>query len=352
MLLALFLVGLVYGQSTTGVNIGRGPNYDASFWRWSSPTNKGVGLQWMDQVENILGLGAGLGTGHIYYVDSNVSVAGDGSNWANAKETLDEAVGLCTADNGDIILIAQGHSEAMGTGADVVDVDVAGVTIIGLGSGKLRPLFDYTDYDSGSFAVGADDVTLYNLTFCANVTDVNEAIEVEAGAEQVTIANCLFFCNAEGTDEFHECIKQSGAAADRLSVLNCEFDMGGGGAQCAIAFIDSDYAHIDGNTFFGDYAVADVNNATTASNHVVVSDNLIFNGTIGGNTGLNAKPGIALLATTTGLIVDNYIGCNLATKAAAIVAADCYLFENYYNEDESSAGTGGIIGTASADDGG
>lgn len=301
---------------------------------------------------DIANLGNNLGTGKVFYVDSGAgSDTYNGTKPEWAKATLDAAVGLCTADRGDIIYVMQGHSETMGAAADEVDIDVAGVTVIGMGSGELRPRYDFTGDVTGAFAVGADDVTIINLNFHANITDVNEAIEVEAGSENLKIIGCLFDLETEGTDDFLECIDTSGgAASDGLQVIGCQFYMGAGACNAAICTKDSDYMRVVGCEFYGDYATANINNLTTASNHITIKDNLIFNGTIGGNAGLNAQPGIELVATTTGIISNNMIACNLATKAAAVVAADCYLFENYYNEDESSAATGGIIGTASADD--
>jgi hypothetical protein len=52
-------------------------------------------------------------TGDVFYVDSNVANEGDGTSWTRAKDTLDEAVALCAIDNGDVILVAQGHAETM-----------------------------------------------------------------------------------------------------------------------------------------------------------------------------------------------------------------------------------------------
>jgi len=323
--------------------------FDIEWWSQATYSNQpGNTLKkWAEGMEGRVG---NLGTGNIYYVDSGVANEGDGSSWANAKDTLNEAIDLCTADNGDVIYVAQGHSETMGDAADEVDIDVSGVTIIGCGEGLLRPTFDYTATTTGAFAIGADDITIINLRFHANVTDVNEAIEIEAGSEQVSIIGCLFDVESEGTDEFLECIDSSGGAgSDRLSVIGCEFYMGAGACNAAICTKDSDYSVFKDNVTFGDYAVACIYN-TTQSNHILIENNRLFNGTIGGNAGLNSEPGIELAATTTGIISNNFIACNLATKAASVVAADCYLFENYYNEDESSAGTGGIIGTASADD--
>jgi hypothetical protein len=303
---------------------------------------------WAKWVEGMVG-GGQLGTGNIFYVDSNVTYEGDGTSWATAKDTLNEAVDLCTADNGDVIFVAQGHREAMGAAADEVDVDIDGVTIIGCGNDKLRPLFDYTGDVTGAFAVGADNVTIINLQFCANVTDVNEAIEIEAGSTGVTIAGCLFWCNAEGTDEFKlACIDSKGAASDRLTIAGCEFNMGAGAAETAIHMLDSDYFKILDNIIVGDYSQACIENETTASNHALIRGNILFNGTIGGNAGLNTEPAIEMVATTSGIIADNYIVCNLAAFADSIVAPDMFLFQNYISEDESSAATGALIGTASA----
>lgn len=291
------------------------------------------------------------GTGQTFYVDSavgNDSYVGTSPKYATA--TLDAAIALCTASRGDIIYVMQGHSETMGAAADEVDIDIAGVTIIGLGEGELRPLFDYTGDVTKAFNVGADQVTIVNLHFKANVTDVNDAVYIAAGSEDCAILGCAFTAEAEGTDDFLECIDSGGAASDRLIVDGCVFRMGAGACNAAIQTLDSDYMQVTNNVCFGDYAVACLYNVTTASNHIHVEENRFFNGTIGGNAGLNAQPGIELVATTTGIISHNFIACNLATKAASVVAADCYLFENYYNEDESSAATGGIIGTASADD--
>jgi hypothetical protein len=55
-----------------------------------------------------------------------------------------------------------------------------------------------------------------------------------------------------------------------------------------------------------------------------------------------------MVATTSGIIADNYVVCNLAAFADSIVAPNMYLFQNYISEDESSAATGAPIGTASA----
>jgi len=293
-----------------------------------------------------------LGTGKVFYVDSavgNDSYVGTKPEWATA--TLDAAVGLCTANRGDVIFVMQGHAETMGTAS--VNVDIAGITIVGLGNGDIRPTFTFdTATDTFDVAATGDNVIIANLRFVSSVTVVAVGVDVIGGAVGVSVIGCDFVVDTAGTDEFEDCIS-IGAAADRALVANCLFDVGAvtnADSDSGVHFLDSDSIVIKNNTFYGDYSVACIENITTASNFITVQKNLIFNGIIGGNAGLNAQPGIELVATTTGIIADNYIACNLSTKAASVVAADCYLFENYYNEDESGAATGGIIGAASADD--
>jgi len=102
--------------------------------------------------------------------------------------------------------------------------------------------------------------------------------------------------------------------------------MGAGACNAAINSKDTDYARYIGNDFRGDYAVACIKSNTTASNHILIANNVLVNGTIGGAAGLNAQPVIELVSTDSGVITNNVIACNVATPDASIVAADCWLF--------------------------
>lgn len=326
----LMMVTTTFGQATNW-NINARPTSD---WFSANDSFRNIPLQWMRDIDPLIAASSNPGTGSSFYVDSGVSNEGDGTDWLNAKDTLDEAINLCTAGQGDTIYIAQGHTETLGTGADVVDIDVDDITIIQVGSNTISNGFDYTDYDTGTFAISGDDVTLVNLRFHTNLPDVNEAVELEANATRVSFIGCLFDSETPGTDEFFRCIKQDGANANQLTVRNCEFRMGAGAAECAIDLIDSDYAKIVGNLFEGDYAIADVNNATTASIHILIADNVMINGTVGGTAGLNAQPCIELKTDTSGVILNNYLICNEGTPDAAIVGADMWVLNNWYQETE------------------
>lgn len=278
---------------------------------------------------------AELGPGRAFYVDSGTPGAGDGRTWSTAVATLDAGVNLCTTLRTDTIYVAAGHTEAVTTA--FADLDLSNITVIGLGDGKSRPYFDYTGA-SGSLLVNADNVTLRNMHFHANVDSTLIAVTVETGSENVLIEDCLFTTES-ATDEFDVCIGHA-AGNHGAIVRNCEFRMGAAEAVSAVHFLDSDYAEITGNETSGDYSTACIHNETTASDHIMIRDNQLFNGTIAG--GENTEPGIELLATTSGMIVGNNVVCLLDTAELSIVAADCHLFDNEYNSLESGNGSRGI----------
>ena len=292
--------------------------------------------------------GSGIVTGNVFFVDSGHDLAADAGNAGQRNQpfaTVDFAVGQCTANNGDVIYVLPGHAETL-SAADAIDIDVASVSVIGIGNGTDRPTFTY-DNAAGEIVIGADNVLVENIVCNASVTTVLIGISIEDGVDYATIRNCQFGVDATGTDEFNATIHIANNNTGTV-IENCIIDNGLGAAVAGI-HMDADTAMttIRGNIIRGDYSTANIVGDTTLSTNVLIQGNILENG-IGGN--LNAQPGIELLTATTGTIANNYIVCDLSTKAASVVADTCLLFENYYNEDISGAATGGIIGAASADD--
>lgn len=291
--------------------------------------------------------------GKVFYVGNHATLlegergASDGNKgtFLAPFATLDYAISQCVANRGDTIFIRPNHTETL-SAADAIDIDVAGVSVIGLGTGSDRPTFTM-DNAAGEITVGADNVTIENIIVNASVTAVLKGINVEDGVDYTTIRNCEFGVDAAGTDEFNHTISFENNNTGAI-IEGCTIDMGIAGAVAGI-IADADTAKltIRNNVIRGDFSTANIVGDTTLSTNVLIKGNLLVNG-VGGD--LNAQPCIELLTGTTGVIADNYLVCNLATKAASIVADTCLLFENYYNEDISSSATGGIIGTASADD--
>lgn len=296
-------------------------------------------------------------TGSVFYVDSSSTldrdVASSGS-FRTPFSTIDYAIGRATArtansnptaNSGSLILVGSGHTNTAMSSADEIDVDLAGLTIWGIGSGADRPTLTYT-VAAGELTIGANNVTVGNIIFISSVTDVLKAINVETGMTDTRIVNCLFGVDTTGTDEFADCINLSGTNT-RALIRGNTMNMGLGGAVAGI-HIDDDCVDvtIEDNVIKGDYSTANIVGDTTLSNTILIRDNVLVNGSSGA---LNAQPGIELLTGSTGIIADNYVAANLATVVASIVADECIRFENYYCED-TGTGTGALIGTASIDD--
>ena len=287
----------------------------------------------LDLIHNIIGApSAAKGTGSVFYVDSGASGGETGLNWTDAVLTLDAGINLCTTNRGDYVLVAAGHTENWTTQA--ADIDLASVTVIGLGVGENAPVFSYTGA-SGELAIAADDVAIYNLNFLANVTDVTNAINVETGAENWIIDGCRFYVETTGTDEFTDAITTT-ANCDNGKVRNCRVEMGAGGADAFVQNVGCDYVEITGNIVSGDFATACIQDVTTASIWLFIDDNTFVNGTVAGTAGLNAVACISLKSDTSAIITDNRLFCNVATPNLAIVAADGFISGNTYGQAEGT----------------
>jgi hypothetical protein len=108
--------------------------------------------------------------------------------------TLDYAIGRCTAGRGDIIFIKPGHAETISS-AGAITADVAGVAIVGLGSGSFRPTFTLDTAASTTIAVSAANVSFKNLIFTANFADIT-AVFTTTTAKEFAVEDCLFKATA------------------------------------------------------------------------------------------------------------------------------------------------------------
>src|SRR5262245_44934865 len=106
--------------------------------------------------------------GNVFFVQSTQSNAGDSAGHGQTPDapfsTIDYAVGQCTANQGDIIVVLPGHVEVV-TAAGGLALDVAGIRIVGLGEGDLKPRVNFTTADTADCNVDADDITVEGLVF-------------------------------------------------------------------------------------------------------------------------------------------------------------------------------------------
>jgi len=154
-------------------------------------------------------------TGNVWYVDSGSgvnAVGAAGKSKDRPFDTLDYAIGRCIDNHNDYIIVMAGHAENLAA-ADAVDVDVAGVTILGLGDGQDRPTFTYTG-TGGEFVIGAANVRIANLVFVAGVSNVTMGISVEAAGDNFTMEYCEVTEPGTATYDFADIIDLASGADD------------------------------------------------------------------------------------------------------------------------------------------
>jgi len=126
-----------------------------------------------------------LGSGNIYWVhNTGTDSPGNGSNPDSPLATIDYAIGLCTANQGDVIYVLPGHEETV---TSAITCDVAGVSIVGIGEGLLRPKVT----GNGTidvFNVTAANVRIENIQFPAPETD-NQTSDINIAAAGCVVRN-------------------------------------------------------------------------------------------------------------------------------------------------------------------
>lgn len=284
--------------------------------------------------------------GSIFFVGSTVTGAvdsvGAGRNPDNPFATLDYAIGQCTAGQGDVIYVLPGHNEGLGDAQ--IAVDVAGISIIGLGSGGLVPRIDF-DHANASIDVSASNVKIKNLRLLPSVTTIAIGIDVMAGVTDTVLEDIEILPGEDGAgvDEFVLGVDiKAGCSRTTVKRLKAHAHASAAHQDAGISLTGaSDGVVIDGCdiTIVGAAGVAPIKGITTLSTNVRIKNCTLVT---------DNEPGIELLTGTTGVLADNSIMSDLATIAAAIVSDGCAKFRNQYVEVGGEAGA--TIGTASADD--
>jgi hypothetical protein len=253
--------------------------------------------------------------GSVFWVSSGSGSNGNKGTFDRPWATIDYAVGRCTAGRGDIIAVKAGHTETV-TAAGGLDLDVAGICVIGLGSGSLRPTVNFTTVVGADMDVDAANITVINMLFTGGIDALTGPIDVNAadfsmiGCETRDVtgqATDFIVTDANASRFYISDWKHLGAAA--------------AGADTAISIVGGDDWVIENFDIYGNFAVAAIENVTTASNRA----------RIGGGPGPNyiwtenaADACITMVAASTGYIGPNLflmLQDNAANFAGATVGA-------------------------------
>ena len=143
-------------------------------------------------------------------------------NTNSVYNTIDAAVSACVAGRGDIIYVGAGHTETISS-ATALLLDVAGVTIIGLGFGNARPTITLDTATTATIPVSAANITIKNVIFSANFADIAVLFTLTT-AKSFRLEDCDFVATAANMN-FISIVTTSTTdnAADGLDIINCRW---------------------------------------------------------------------------------------------------------------------------------
>lgn len=171
-----------------------------------------------------------------YQVEGRTYVASDANDGLSPERaflTVDYAVGQCTANEGDVIVLLHGSHSVSAS----VAVDVAGITITGIPgnipssqsrmpSGGTRRRTSIVSTSGDVFTVTAADVEICHIHF--DDLAATQAIDASAAADRLYVHDCSFLLDAAAdtnTMGIHFSQATTGSV-DHALIQNCYFIAG------------------------------------------------------------------------------------------------------------------------------
>jgi len=166
--------------------------------------------------------------GEVFYVNNSSVLAKGGVGGSDGNDgsyrrpfaTVTKALTACTASRGDIIAVMPGYTEDIATAAGEV-WNVAGVAIVGLGAGSLKPKFTFS-HANATLTITAANMSFVNIAFEAAVADNVTALDISA-VDNLSFESCTFSeGEAVGTFNFTDVIDLADTIRN-FSMEDCTF---------------------------------------------------------------------------------------------------------------------------------
>ncbi len=211
--------------------------------------------------------------GQVFFVNNSTVLAPGGIGGSNGNpgtyqkpfSTINYAITQCTAGRGDVIMVMPGHAESVAS-AGAIAMSKAGVAVIGLGAGSLRPTLNFTATTS-TITMSAANCSFVNMLFTGGIDAVAKMIVVSAA--DCTIDRCEL---KDVTGQMTDGILTT-AGADRLKILrHVHNGATAAGTNAAIAIVGGDRIEIQIDVMDGNFAVGGIDIRTTATTNLYVHD--------------------------------------------------------------------------------
>lgn len=266
-----------------------------------------------------------------WYGDLQFEFPVDSEGSARIFNTIAAAVASCVSGRGDVVYVMPNHTEAIGS-STALNVNVAGVRVVGLGTGNNRPTLTIGTATTALITLSAANTSLENLIIDGT------GFDAVAKMISVTAAGVLIqgnkFITGGATNQATLGILTTAAAND-LHVLDNEFyATSDAGTTSVIRLVGGTNIHIERNYFIGGYSsgVGAIENITTDCVNLVVKDNVINNLTA------SCTKAMTFTSASTGQISRNLMQI-LSGTAPITGAAMSWVGGNYYAAAIATAGT-------------
>lgn len=222
-----------------------------------------------DAYNNGVPLMTGLPFGSRYFfVDENNANASDSGNNDGTMDypfdTIDYAIGRCTANKGHVIVVMPGHTETIVAAAGI-DADVAGITIVGIGEGSVKPVITWGTATTATWKVNAANIKIKNFRCVGNIDSLVKFFDINADYATFEDINFVTSSTKEALSFFN-----LATTKDYLTVRRCTAeqptDPAGtdGGADTGFLYcVDSEYILFEDCHVSGMFETAIFHNRTT-----------------------------------------------------------------------------------------
>lgn len=259
--------------------------------------------------------------GNVFWVDSGTGGDGNSGTYRKPLATIDAAIGLCSANAGDIIMVFPGHSETVTTS---IAADVAGISIVGLGSGDTAPTLTGPSADA-TIDVSAADVTIKGLRFEADAGTTQAATQkINVTGANCLIEGCTFFAGA-----YDDVLINVAYTGDYVTIRDNQFHVTANGPDIAILLEGA----TGGNALTNVTIMDNWFNGQSATNAwdegVVYSSGVHTECRVEGNRFqfmAASVGGVEFVAAATGMIAGNYFGGG--TLGEMLDPGSCMCFAN------------------------
>ena len=209
---------------------------------------------------------------NVYWVDSTSSSTGNYGTKLRPCATIATALALCTANKGDWIFVGSKHVETI-TAAGGLNINIAGVSIMGVQNGDDRPTLTFSTAVTASMTITAANVTVKGLVGVAGINALTNPIDIATGSDGCTVE--MHWRDPSNAVEAVRAFRAT--TVNRLKVfLRYEGRTAGSSCVNAIRLIGCNEVHIAAD-FYGKASTGWIEFLTTACTGVRVSGQMYNN---------------------------------------------------------------------------